>query len=267
MSVYRNDNPDHFREAIASISTHQTLKPDEIILVVDGPVPQYLSETIHEVKNSDRSIKVIWLKENVGLGNALRTGLEHTTFDIVARMDSDDISMSDRFEKQMRIMMSEIQPAILGAQISEFINDPDNIVGHRCVPVSDRELKTYLKSRCPFNHMSVMFRKNAVMRVGSYIDWHFNEDYFLWIRLAKERYLFANSPDTLVNVRVGNEMYARRGGAAYFRSEKKLQDYMLRHHLISHQRYLYNIIIRFIVQVAMPNSIRGFVFRKLFRKQ
>ena len=102
--------------------------------------------------------------------------------------------------------------------------------------------------------------------VGGYLDWYCDEDYYLWIRLALAKYKFANLPDVLVNVRVGKEMYQRRGGWRYFKSEARLQRYMLNNKLISLPRYIYNVAGRFAVQVAMPNKVRGYIFQKLFRK-
>ena len=155
---------------------------------------------------------------------------------------------------------------IVGGQISEFIDSPDNIVGKRIVPTDNEDILGYMKQRCAFNHMTVMFRKQSVLRVGNYQDWFWNEDYYLWVRMMLAGCKFANLPDTLVNVRVGKDMYARRGSMKYFKSEEGIQRYMLQHHLISFPRYLYNVTGRFIIQVLMPNWLRGFVFRTLFRK-
>ena len=116
------------------------------------------------------------------------------------------------------------------------------------------------------NLVTVMYRKSAVKAVGGFMDWYCEEDYYLWIRLAEARYKFANLPDNLVNVRVGKEMYQRRGGWRYFKSEARLQRYMLNHGIISFPRYCFNTFGRFVVQVAMPNKLRGFIFQKLFRK-
>ena len=116
------------------------------------------------------------------------------------------------------------------------------------------------------NFVTVMYRKSAINHVGGFIDWYCEEDYYLWIRLAQAGYDFANLPDNLVNVRVGKEMYKRRGSWKYFKSEAKLQGYMLRHGIISLPRYCFNVAGRFAVQVAMPNKLRGFIFQKIFRK-
>ncbi len=267
MSVYRNDKPEFVRRAVESVTTEQTYKPDEVVLVVDGPVPEGLSSLIKGYENAPNSIfNVIWLPENKGLGNALRVGVEAARNEIIARMDSDDVSAPDRFEKQILYMEQHPDCDLLGGQISEFINEESNIVGRRIVPCKHEEILMWLKGRCPFNHVSVTALRSRVIAVGNYLDWHFNEDYYLWIRMAEAGYRFSNLPDTLVNVRVGVDMYRRRGGWKYFKSEKGLQNYMLRHHIISLPRYCYNVLGRFAVQVAMPNRLRGFIFQKLFRE-
>lgn len=267
ISVYRNDKPAFVARALDSVTTLQHKQPDEVVLVVDGPVPEQLSDLIKGYKrNNPELFNVIWLPENKGLGNALRVGVEAAKNEIIARMDSDDVSLPDRFEKQIAYMEQHPECDLVGGQITEFIDSESNIVGKREVPCSNEEIFSWLKGRCPFNHMSVTMLRSRVIAVGNYIDWHFNEDYYLWIRMALAGCKFANLPDTLVNVRVGKEMYKRRGGWKYFKSEKGLQDYMLQHKMISVPRYCYNVLGRFIIQVAMPNSLRGFIFQKLFRK-
>ncbi len=266
MSVYRNDSPEFFRQAVESVTVRQSLPPSELVLVVDGPVPASLEREIRKSVKDIPYIRPVWLEKNGGLGNALRVGMENTSHEIVARMDSDDIAVPDRFERQLRFLEENPNCSMVGGQIEEFIGQQNNVVGRRIVPESNAEIHNWIKSRCPFNHMTVMMRREKVLAVGNYQDWHFNEDYWLWIRMAEAGCRFANLPGTLVNVRVGEEMYARRGGWKYFKSEKGLQDYMLRRKMIALPRYLFNVAVRFGVQVAMPNSLRGFIFRKLFRK-
>lgn len=267
MSVYRNDKPSFVKRAVDSIFLEQTRKPDEVVIVVDGSLPETLTTTIKEIEQSAPAVfNIIWLPDNKGLGNALRIGVGNAKYDIVARMDSDDVSAPDRFEKQISYMEAHPDCDVVGGQMSEFIDTEDNIVGNRPVPCNNQDIRQYLKTRCPLNHVTVMMRKESVLKVGNYQDWHYNEDYYLWIRMALAGCRFANLPDTLVNVRVGKEMYARRGGWKYFKSEKGLQDYMLGHKMISLPIYCYNVLGRFVIQVAMPNKLRGFVFQKLFRQ-
>lgn len=182
-------------------------------------------------------------------------------------MDSDDIAVRNRFELQLAYLMSHPNTDILGGQIEEFIGEITNVAGRRIVPLTDANCKAYLKKRCPFNHMSVMYKKTAVLKAGNYRDWFYNEDYYLWVRMALDKCIFANLPEVLVQVRVGKEMYARRGGEKYFRSEEKIQRLMLQNGLISVPRYLVNVGERLIIQVLMPNTLRGWVLRKFARKR
>ena len=266
MSVYRNDKPIDFVVAIDSI-IQQSVCPTEIVLVVDGPVPEALGCVLNDYEGRYANLfSIIRLPQNGGLGNALRLAVEKAKYELIARMDSDDISMPERFEKQLACFEQDPQLSIVGGTISEFIDCPDNIVGQRVCPLTDAEIREYMKTRCAFNHQTVMFKKSEVLKAGNYQDWFWNEDYYLWIRMMLAGCKFANLPDTLVNVRVGKDMYARRGGRKYFKSEAALQRYMWRHKVIGLGRYLYNVAIRFAVQVAMPNSVRGWVFRTFARK-
>lgn len=267
MSAYKKDNAQYFRTAVESISIKQTFQPNEIIIIVDGPIPEELANTIRELESEIPNIKTHWLSENSGLGNAMKIGMMLCSNELVARMDADDIAVPDRFEKQVQFMTLHPEIAVAGGQISEFINTEDNIVGYRRVPTNPLDCKKYYQDRDPINHMTAMLRKSAIIAVGNYQPWHLDEDSFLWGRILKDGYLIANLPDVLVNVRVGNEMYARRGGWNYFKSDSGMLKWKLQSGLISKYRFLYNYIIRFTVQVLMPNSIRAWFFKNLLRKR
>lgn len=176
-------------------------------------------------------------------------------------MDADDISNERGFGQRPGIFREDKGIDIVGGQITEFVGKPENITGMRCVPESDADIKQYMKKRCPMNHMTVMFRRSAVERAGGYLDWYCNEDYYLWIRMALAGCTFANMPDTLCNVRVGNGMAARRGGWKYFSSEARIQKYMLQKGLIRFPRYLYNVAVRFGGEVIVPDRLRSVLFR------
>ncbi|MBN2922470.1 MAG: ammonia monooxygenase, partial [Lactobacillus sp.] len=155
---------------------------------------------------------------------------------------------------------------IVGGQIEEFIGSVTNIVGKREVPTTDDQLKVFAKKRCPFNHMTVMFRKSDILEVGNYQEWFWNEDYYLWIRLVIANKKFANLPDTMVKVRVGTDMYQRRGGIKYFESERGIQKLMFKEGIIGYPRYWLNVSERLVLQVFIPNWIRGIVFRTIARR-
>lgn len=263
MCVYGGDNAEWFAQAVDSI-LNQTIKPDEIVLVVDGPVPDELDQIIRHYEENTL-FHVIRFTENKGHGEARRAGLSQCKNEIVAIMDADDVSAKGRFEKQLIAFKEHPDADIVGGQITEFIECEDNIVGKRIVPQNDSEIKEYLKSRCPMNLVTVMFKKSSVEKVGGFIDWYCEEDYYLWVRMALAGMILMNIDDVLVNVRVGKDMYNRRGGIKYFRSEAGLQRYMLDNKVIDRTIYLKNIAKRFIVQVLMPNQIRGWVFRKFAR--
>lgn len=264
MSVYRNDNSDEVRASINSV-LNQSVKSSEIVVVIDGPVSQDLNSILNEFESTGQ-IRTISLAKNGGLGNALRIAVSEAKNDLIARMDSDDIALPDRFEKQLRCFEEDKDLSIVGGSITEFIDTPDNVVASRICPSTDEEIKKFMKSRCGFNHMTVMFKKADVLKAGNYKDWHYNEDYYLWLRMMQQGCKFKNLEDVLVNVRVGKDMYARRGGWKYFRSEYLLQKYMRKQHIVKLPLFLYNVIGRFMVEVMMTNRMRAWVFQKLLRK-
>lgn len=267
ISVYKSDNPMCFDRALSSITDLQTIKPDEVVLVVDGPVSNDIDLVIKKYEDKYSFFNVIRLEKNGGLGNALKIAVENAKYNLIARMDSDDVSVNTRFEEQLSFFVNNPDIDIVGGDITEFIDKESNVVGKRSVPKSNLEIREYMKTRCAMNHVSVMYKKASVMDAGGYQDWFWNEDYYLWIRMWLNGAKFANTGTVLVNVRVGEEMYQRRGGAKYFKSEKGLQDYMLQHKMINHLTYINNVGKRFIVQKMLPNKIRGCVFRLFARKK
>lgn len=264
--VYDGDDAKNFDTAMRSVFS-QTVMPDEVVLVVDGPIHDKIDAVIKKYEAESGILKVIRLQKNMGHGNARRTGLEHCMYDLVAIMDADDICLSDRFEKQLDAFAADDSLDIVGGNITEFIGSPENIIGKRIVPQRDKEIKEYLKTRCPMNLVTVMFKKSSVEAVGGFIDWYCEEDYYLWARMMLAGQKFANISDVLVNVRVGEDMYKRRGGMKYFKSEAKFQKYLLDSKIISLSTYLLNVSKRIVVQVLMPNCIRGFVFKKFAREK
>lgn len=267
MCVYGGDNAEFFDRALESVTDLQTVKPSEVVLVVDGPVPQEIDEVIWKYEKMYESFRAIRLPKNGGLGNALRVAIENCKYELIARMDSDDVALPTRFEEQLSFFEKSADVDIVGGDITEFIGREDNIVGKRCVPKKHDEITAYMKRRCAFNHMAVMYRKSAVQSAGGYLDWFWNEDYYLWLRMQLSGAKFANTGTVLVNVRTGADMYARRGGKRYFESERRLQKYMLEHKIINYSTYAANVAKRWIVQRCLPNSVRGFVFRKLARSK
>lgn len=265
MCVYGKDNPGFFRDAVQSI-LEQTVKPTEVVLVVDGPVPEELDTVICEYEKMP-IFRVVRFAENQGHGNARRAGLAACTNEQVALMDADDLSVPDRFEKQLALFEKQPELDIVGGMITEFVGTPGNVVARRDVPLADQEIKQYMKKRCPMNQVTVMFKKSSVDRVGGFIDWYCDEDYYLWLRMTLAGMKFGNVPDVLVNVRVGEEMYQRRGGKKYFLSEAKLQKYMLDNKVIGFGIYLMNVTKRLIVQVLLPNKLRGWVFQRFARNK
>lgn len=265
MSVYYKEKPKFLARALDSMF-NQSVAPDEVVIVEDGPLTDGLYGVLNEYseKYTNRFKRVV-NETNLGLGKALNRGLEACKNEIVARMDTDDISKPERCEKQLQMFLEIPDLDVVGTNIAEFTDNPENVCSVREVPAEHNEICTFLKKRCPFNHMTVMFKKSSVIGAGGYLDWHFNEDYYLWIRMFLADCRFANIAEELVNARVGKDMFARRGGYKYYKSEKELFKYMYKHKIISWFAYQKAKFIRFVVQVLMTNKTRQWFFKKFAR--
>jgi len=265
MSVYHKEQPEYLRDSINSM-LNQTIKPDEIILVKDGPLTEELEKVIYEYKDNP-ILNVVELKENVGLGKALNIGLTKCNNEIVARMDTDDISKPDRCEKQLLKLNQNEEISVVGSVVGEFIGESTNIVAYKGVLESHNSIKKRMKYRNPMNHPTVMYRKKDVISAGNYQHWFLNEDYYLWIRMLQKGFKFSNIDEPLVLMRITDETYLRRGGWKYFSTQKKLFDYMLRSKTINIFEYLYNNGIRFITRILVPNKVRKIMYLKMLRRK
>lgn len=265
MSVYKNESISNFINSMDSM-LNQTVLPDEIILMRDGPIPEKLQSIVDNYVKNNRIISYYPMKENKGLGWALNIGVKKAKYDYIARMDTDDIALPDRFEKQIKFMEENPEISVCGGQIFEFINNIDNKVGKREVPFDNNGICKFMKKRNAFNHMTVMFKKQDVLDAGNYVEMHLVEDYYLWCRMMIKGYKFANMPDVLVYAQTSEEMYQRRGGYKYFKSWKKIEQFKLKNKITGLKDYYSTLIMRFTVQVLMPNKVRGFVLKNFSRK-
>lgn len=266
MSVYKKDHPHYFKCAVDSI-VNQSIPPAQIVLVVDGPVSEKLDEVIINYDTNLDYLKVIRLQDNMGRAVSRQIGIENADYELIAIMDSDDISLSDRFEKQLKEFRTDQSIDVVGGQITEFIGDVNNIVGKREVPIEYAHIKKYIKLRNPMNFVTVMMKKSAVMKAGGYKGYFGEEDYFLWVRMLMNDCVFKNLTDNLVNVRVGKEMYSRRGGIDFYKRDIRLQRYIYGCGLITFSLYLYSIVLRFFVEVIFSNSMRGWFYRNFLRRK
>jgi len=268
--IYRNDNIEYFIDAYTSI-LNQDLLPSQIVLVIDGWIPNNLNILVNTFKKKSESLKIefeiVKLKDNLGHGLARRNGIDKCKYDIVAIADADDINHKQRIIKQINFLKKYIDISIVGSQIVEIDSGTKVPISKKTIPVENGEIIKYLKTRCPFNQMSVMFRKKDVVQVGNYVDFYHNEDYHLWIRMYLNGFKFANLPEVLVSARVNPLFYNRRGGYRYFISELKIQNILLKNRIIILPQWLMNICIRLIVQIILPSVIRGWFFKKFFRKE
>ena len=268
MSVYSKENPSYLNEALCSIWDQQTLKPGQIVLVKDGPLTEELDSSISIWKQKLNDVlTVVELPENVGLGAALNCGLQQCKYELVARMDSDDISLPERFEKQIEYLRSNPDVVLLSGYISEFMDDPDDIIYIRKVPIENQVITKYLKWRNAFNHMTVIFLKSIVLSVGGYnAKVTYFEDYDLWIRLVQAQYKVSNIPEVLVKVRTGNDMIGRRHGLAYAKKELSFFNLQKKREFISYGNYFLLILLRIPLRL-IPKSMLIYLYNILRYKK
>lgn len=260
-SVYGRDRPDFLREAFASAVERQWRRPDQVILVRDGPVPQALAECIDELAAaSPVSVTIVKLERNGGLGLALDTGLEASEHDIVARMDADDVALPHRFAVQMPLI--EAGADIVGSGLLEFDTDPRQPVGRRIPPCEPHEIVRYARFHDPFNHPSVIYRRQAVLAAGGYQDFPLMEDYWLFARMIANGARVINLSEPLVCYRVGAGAFARRGGKQLLRSELQLQRRFYLHGFTSGTQYLRNVLVRGGYRL-LPEWLRRFAYRRV----
>lgn len=279
MSIYKSDVPELVRVALDSL-LQQTLLPNEIVIVGDGPVPAELEEEVQRLQFKVQSLpqplpegkgvfpEVVYIpqEKNGGLGEAMRIAAEAAKYDYLARMDSDDICLPDRFEKQMKCFEEDPELSLVGGMITEFDGNPENIIAKRILPLEDAEIKRMMRGRCAVNHVTVIFKKADLMKSGNYQPFWKQEDHYLWARMMEHGCKFRNIPDVVVNVRSGKDQIARRGGLRFYKSVVRVFWYMYRHGLISFGYFLYICTVRGIVQVLMPNRLRTWVYLHLLRK-
>lgn len=265
MTVYKNTKLEYLRESVTSLLS-QTLPAEQIVIVYDGPVPEEVNAYIGEFERERPELfTVVRLEENKGLGLALREGTAYCRNELIARMDDDDICAPYRAEKQCAFMHENQSVSVISGNMDEFIGDSENVVACRKVPQTHDEICAYQKKRSPFNHICVMLRKSELLSAGGYMHWHYNEDSYLWARMYLAGCRFANLPDVLCKARVGKDMYARRGGYKYYKSERELYKFLFNNSMINFIEYLEAKTIRFVVQVLMPNRVRQWFFKTFAR--
>lgn len=264
LSLYYKESPVFLRQSLDSVFC-QTLLPDEVVLVEDGPLTPELDAVVDEFKQKYPILKIVPLPVNVGLGKALNEGLKHCTNELVARMDTDDVCKPDRFERQIRVFEEHPEYDVVGAWIDEFDDDIANVKSVRKVRETADDIFEFGKSRNPMNHPVVMFKKIAVEAVGGYKHFYLLEDYYLWLRMLLNGSKFYNIQDSLLWMRASKDMFKRRGGLKYAVSEVKLFNYMLSQNYIGFMSWAKNVIIRFSTRV-MPNKIREYIYTKILRK-
>ena len=266
MSVYYKEKPEFFDRALESVY-NQTVKADEWVIVKDGAIPQELQDVIEKYRQYDGvNIKEVQLEENMGLGIALSKGIPECSNELIARMDTDDIAVPNRFELQLNEFEKNPELDLCGGQIIEFESDENTPVAERRVPLTHDEIVEFQKRRSAFNHMTVMYKKSKVLEAGNYKDCPLMEDDMLWVDMLLSGARCINVDEYLCRVRTNRDMIARRGGLKYYKKYKNARKMILNTGFISKKDYKKTNRIQFIVCI-MPKWLRKFVFFNLLHKK
>jgi glycosyltransferase involved in cell wall biosynthesis len=242
VSVYDGDRTDFLTRALRSAVDDQTVPPDQVVIVRDGPVRDELAACLDDItRTSPVPVTFVPLERNLGLGPALDHGMAASWYDVLARMDADDVAMPHRFEVQLPLIRDA---DIVGSGLLEFVADTDNIVGQRVPPIEPDRIRRYARMHDPFNHPTVVYRRQAVLAVGGYGDLRLMEDYALFARMLSNGARPVNVAEPLVFYRVGKDAFKRRGGRQLLRSELRLQREFRRTGFTTWAEYARNVTIR-----------------------
>ena len=266
MSVYKYDNPDFLKVALESIYEGQTKKPDEIVIVFDGELTPELYAVLEKFRENKENIVFFYPQEtNQGLGEALRIGSQKCTGDYIFRMDADDISAPERFERQLAYMQENPDIDVLGTNIAEFEGTPSGEMRLRVCPEKQDDIIRMGKRRNPMNHVSVCIKRSALEKSGGYETLMLLEDYYLWIKMIACGCRLENMNEALVYVRVGNGFICNRSSKLRIVGWKKIQKFMLKHKMINVLEAAINML--YIVGfVYCPVSLKKLLYSKLLRK-
>lgn len=265
MSVYNKEKASYLDKALMSVE-NQTVIPDEIIIVEDGPISIELKKVISKHKKKfGRGFKNVISEKNQGLGAALRLGTKYVSTNWIARMDSDDISVPNRFEIQLKEIIRKPNIAVVGGQVTEFAENKEK-VGIRRVPLSNKEITTFIKWRSPFNHPSVMINKRILQEVGGYIPYGNLEDYYLWARIIIGRYPVCNVNKSLVLMRVDEGMYQRRGKISNIKYFYQLREFLYKHNILTwSEKVAGNCLMT--INIILPRTMRKLIYQRVLHKK
>lgn len=210
MSLYAKEKPEYLPLAIDSM-LNQTVAPEEIVIVKDGPLTAELDGIVAKYKEENPDLfTIVPSEKNIGLGLALNLGLEHCRNELVARMDTDDIAKPDRCEKQLKKFEEDAELSLLGSAVDEFHDTPDKVVSRRVVPAKHKDIYEFAKRRSAFNHPTVMYKKSKVLSVGGYSALRRNQDVDLFARMLFSGCKAGNIEESLLFFRSNDDLAKRR---------------------------------------------------------
>ena len=265
MPLYKKDNPEWFRISMDSILA-QTVKPSEIVVTCDGPLPDELDEILQEyIRNNSTLFNVYRFEKNVGLGIALAKGIELCSNNLIARMDADDFAVSNRCEKQLAVFKENPTIDVVGSNVEEFVGDISNVVSHVVLPEKQSEIVKFAKRRCPIRHPALMYKKEAVLKAGNYRDYRHAQDYNLIVHMILSGAQIYNIQENLMYMRVSPDFYKRRGGVEQAKLVLRLKKEFYDCKFYSWGDFLISGVGNAVVAL-LPNALREAFYKAALRK-
>ena len=266
LSTYHKEDPDFLNVALQSVFG-QTLVPNEVVLVKDGPLTPELDAVLDRFQTLyPDTFKVHALEQNMGLGVSLALGVDRCSNELVARMDTDDICLPFRFEEQYNMLMNHPELDLVGFNIAEFKTDPTILYLRRNLPEKPNDIYKLSKRRNPINHPTVMFRRSKALQVGNYKPLKGVEDYYLWMRMLKEGMQFYNIQKVGVLCRVGNDLISRRHGVSYYSNEIELFKKGLKIGYVNWYNFCLTLAIRGFVRIV-PKPVTKWFYNSFLRQK
>jgi len=265
MPIYIKENPAYFIQSLDSILRNQTVLPTELVLVEDGPLTDELNQIVAQYQQEfPTQLRVFKLQKNMGVGFAMNYGLGNCNYEWVFRMDTDDIAVNTRFEEQIKLIKTE-KYDLIGSSINEFNDVVGDLNQVRLMPEKHADIVKLMKYRCPFNHMTVAFKKSIAIKAKGYWDKRNFEDYNLWYEMYKAGARLYNSQESLVYARIGNNMVSRRSGTAYHKYEKEFISKMYQDKFLNFFEYKSILSVKKILR-ALPVSVLEKIYKAFLRK-
>lgn len=264
-TLYSKEKPEFLRQCLDSM-LNQTVPPSEYVIVKDGPLTDELEAVLREYQEKSPVFKIVGLDVNSGCGPASIAGMDACTYEYVARIDSDDISLPNRCELEIEALDKEPDLAVIGSDLYEFEDDSSVITAIKKMPTEPEDIYIFGKRRNPFNHSTVMMRKSIVQEKGGYAPLRRSLDLELFTKLLMKGCKCRNIGEPLVLFRTGSARVKRKKNWTNLKCDLEVYKRNYKGKYISLVDYCY-VVLRQVVFFIMPSGLAGTLYTKIYRSR